>query len=519
MKIVIYLKRLKPEMGVEHNGEELSFCASVFHRKPFEYDFDVFDPINRYWARMPLSVQNQIFQIYKEIYRGFDQIKSTDELYDYLNKQIKQLVTLHPLQSMETWVAMDPSFMIPVEVKDAFIADPEKKNKPEKTYLTKDYIQLTALSIFTRCMLPIFGEYIESTRRKIGIDFKESYAVYLLKDTGILECRAVAKLTDYISQLTKEHKTSAERILNGNSSEDMNFFLVALVLVRKLGVSDVSGRANLVSRVYNFVYQKVFNPTKTAIPVREKKFGSEGSSSDGAKRSILESYRQRTEFSLGDRAGFEYGHEDLYGTALRLAPNITKEEIDRCLVTAEALKNERIGDAQLLIMAWVEKNIHSPQTVYYLSQKLTWQAMAVLEAVLWHWGFHYLSILSTSHMLLSQETMYISPIDSIGQIPQDLQDQILEEYPFVWTNTRKSGGVNQEEPHPVLHAINLVVDDLTNSAWRSTASEEKVVQVFGEMRRKLVIFPTIKSELAKLVIFMSTHEPISFAPAQLEHDI
>jgi len=44
------------------------------------------------------------------------------------------------------------------------------------------------------------------------------------------------------------------------------------------------------------------------------------------------------------------------------------------------------------------------------------------------------------------------------------------------------------------------VDDLVANAWRSTASEDKITRVFGEMKRKLPIQPTIKTDLGSLIV-------------------
>lgn len=510
MKITVDTISNHPELIVEHNGHELRFSASVFTRKSLQ-QLDVFAQINNYWARMPLSQQDKVFKIYMEIYRGFDQFHSSDELYDHLSKNAKELVALHPLPALETWISMDPSFRIPDDVEAEFVMDEEKKKTPGKTYLRREYIGLVALSVLSRCLMPIFGEYIKTTRQEFGIAYKETYAVQLLLGSGVLESPAVLKLTDYINQITKEKHRNPERILSGNSSEDMDFILLALVIVRRLCVSDVSGEKNLVSLVYSFLYQKVFNPNKSDVLVMEKKFSKEGGGDGDGKRSIFENYRKREEVSAGEIAAAEFGFEDLYGTAIRLAPTITKEEVDRCLATAEALKKERIGDVQLLMLSWTFKRIHSPWSIYYMPKHLVWKNLAVLEAVLWHWGFKYLAILSTSHLLLNQEYIHVTAIDSKGQISDDLKAKITKAYPFIWSNLRKTDNQKDQEPHPVLHAIDLAIDMLTENAWRSTASEDKIIEVFGEMRRKIVIFPTIKEEFAKLVLHNADHEALSLA--------
>ena len=510
MELRVNILKTRPELICVHNGEELIFSANAFQKKTFQQEFDVLEPINAYWQRLSDAEQQSIFDVYSDVYRGFDQIVSSHDLHNHLNTQIKLMVELMPLDRITTWVSIDPAFIMPIDLQEIFIPDAENKNSAEKTYLRSDYVDLIAYSVFVRALMPIFGEYINSIRRSLGVEKKEDEALKLLYGTGVLQSKAVLKLADYIKQITKDRAKNAERILSGNSSLDQDDYLLALVTIRKLCVSDVRGaigeKGGLVSRVYSFIYQKVFNPTKTDVPIREKKFGTDEGDRQN-KRSILESYRKRTELSLAEIAGFEHGYHKLLSTALKLAPGITEAEVMACVETARAAKHERIGDAQLIIMACVFKNIHSPNTIYYITPEQGWENLGVLEAVLWHWGFHYLSILVTSHTLISEDMMHVSPIDNRGQISSDIQAEIKKQYPFVWSNNRKSGIGSSDEPHPVLNSIDIVVDDLLNNAWRATASQDKLVAVFdGEARRKMVIPPNIKTMLAQLIVYVSKLE-------------
>ena len=45
-----------------------------------------------------------------------------------------------------------------------------------------------------------------------------------------------------------------------------------------------------------------------------------------------------------------------------------------------------------------------------------------------------------------------------------------------------------------------MVDTLIANAWRSTAAEDKVQRVFGEVKRKFPIVPNIKAEIVKLIL-------------------
>lgn len=506
MRITANVYKQNPEVSVEHNGEVVTFSASVFTRKAFQREeVDVFESINRYWASLSPAIQQEIWLIYKNVYRGFDQIFSSDELYAHLKNCIIGLMQYHPLDRLELWISMDPSIVIPIDMKDSFVESIDSNNTRDKTYTRKDYIQLLALSLFLRTLIPIWGEYINSTRKESGMDRKEYMALQLLSNTGLLESEAMEKLKLYTNQITKEKHRNPEKILDSISSWDMGFWLLALVCVRRLCVSDLTWnpenpKAHIVTLVYKFLYQKVFNNTESDSTVKMKVFSDNSSGSDQNKRSIMESYRKRTELSLGEREEIEFAYEDVYGIAERLAPGITKEAVDSCLQSVRVLSRERLGDPQLVMMSWVFKDVLIPKSVFYASKENSLRALGVLEAVLWHWGHKYLAVVASSHMILGQEEMVIAPIDSRGQINIDLQHEIQRLYPYVWSTQKRNAQTTITEAHPVLLAIDLVVDDLTTNAWRATASDDKMIEVFGEPRRKLPINSGIKSDLARLII-------------------
>lgn len=504
LNISVDTEKTKPEIIITYGDRQVSFCASVFQRKQFQ-KLDVFEPANAYLARMGMAEQDALWKIYEDVYNAFGQIFGAEDLFEFLNTSIKKLADLIPLRQLETWISIDPGFLIPSDIMDKFIQDEERKNSREKTYLRSDYIKLLALAVLMRFLMPILGEFIDATRRNIGGDFKEYAALELLVNTGILESEAIAKLSSYINLITKEKQKNEARILAGTSSEDMGFYLLALVLVHKLSTSDVRGfeeGSNLAAKVYVYLIQRMFSPDKSDLPIRDKAISDSRESSDQNRRSQLESYRKREEISIGDRAGIAYGYEDLIKTAMLVAPGISEDAVMASVNTASLLAGYRNGLPQETMMAWVFKHVHSPNSPGYIKKHLLVQNLGVLEAVLWHWGFPYLAILATSYVEQSEEAMHVTAIDNRSQIPEEYKSRILQLFPHTWSNLRRNQQGTTEEPNPVLHAIDLVVDDLLANSWRATASDDKIREVFKELRRKTPIFPTIKTELARLLIYI-----------------
>lgn len=502
MKMYAVIQNAKPEVVVSHGDRSISFSASVFTRRAFDVDFDVFEHINRYWSRISPVQQQEIFDIYEQVYGAIDQIRRSKDLCAFLNEKIKELVQLHPLRFLEDVLALEAGIQIPASCKESYQDDVNDNNTRDKTYTALDYRRLLTFSFFLRTLVPIWGEYINSTRRDTGMEYKEYAALQLLTGTGLLESEAARKLMLYIVAITKERHYNLERIANGVSSEDMGFMLFSLVCVRRLCVGDLRAKdekTHLVALIYKFLFQKVFNPSESGGTVMEKRF-IESPGSDSRKYSILEGYRKRAEISTGEIQEFELAMSDPYALAIRLAPTISKEEIDLALSTMKEHREERLGKPQLDLLAWTFKSIISPRSIQYVSKAANFRQLAALEAVLRHWGHPYLAIVATSHAIVGRDEIHITSVDSRGQIPLELQTEIFKHYPLVWSNYKRSTQTLTQEPHPILQSIDLFVDELMKSSWRSTAHESKILEVFGDTRRRLPILSSIKSDLARLII-------------------
>lgn len=509
MEFSIDINKVKPEIVVSHNGNFVTFSANSFSRKPFIRGYDVFDEINRYWKTLPALQQAQIYQVYKDIYDGFDQILSKDDLYDHLQSCIKLLIEHHPLQRLESWLNRDPSIQIPPDIPPDFVYSVESRYTREKTYTVSDYVKLRALSMFLRTMIPIWGEYINSIRRDTGVEMKEYTALRLLEGTGILTTEAVTKLTSYIDDITMAKKKDTSKILNSMSTEDTSYLLLALVLIRTVCTEDLRGqepKVHLVSKVFKFLLQRVHNAVETDNSVKFKPLDRNSDEAAVTRRSVLESYFKRTEISMGDIAELELACSEIEALAEALCPGIPMQDVHDSVKTASAMLGEHISDPQKSMLSWVIKRHISPKGILYPSPQHIVGLLGMLESVLWHRGFHYLACLATSYPVIGREEMIISPVDSRGQIPVELKDKILELYPYVFLYSRKRTEVGNPEPHPVLYDIDLVTDSLLSNAWRSTASEARIRSLFGDMQRKFPIRPDIKIDLARLIIDVETRD-------------
>ena len=497
----VMLSNITPIVKIEHNDESLQFSISVFGRQSFQNDYDVFHYVNLYWASLPEKTQQHIFQIYKDIYDGCSSLYTKNELFDFLADKVNLLLLEHDLERMQDWVAYKSDIQVPHTFDSDYNHSIDNNTSREKTYTKSDYIQLATLSLTLRCIIPIWGEYIFNTRQDTGTLFKEYYAFQLLAKTKVLHSVPMEKLKVYIENIVGDDKYDPNNTLNGISSEDFGYWLLSLVCVRRLCVGDLRGvdpKANLVTFIYKFIIQKVRNTDNNfENMVKEKTFDDKGADVEN-KISTLERYKIKTNISLGEIVELEYSVRDIRSVATKLSCKIDPYSLEVSLQTSKLLMQERLLDPQMTLLRWVFKPVISPKGLMYLPKPMVVEALGALEAALWARGHKYLAILATSHAVISDSEMMVSPVDSKMRVPKELSDELDRLYPFIRTvNSRKFG---PRVVNLAAKAIDSLTDDLTMFSWRPTASDDKLQEVFGSTLRKTPIRPDIKSDLTNLVI-------------------
>lgn len=496
---------VKAEVFIIHREEQLNFSISVFGRNSFMSDstgFDVFDYINRYWQSLPESSQDSIFNIYKEVQVGFDTIYNKNELTVYLCDCVKRLLEFHSLEAMSNWIQYKSDIILPSTtlIPVVFVGSIDNNTTRDKTYLQSDYLGLLALSLSLRTLVPIWGEYIFINRNDTGTTFKEFYSFQLLKESDLIESPPMLKLKTYIDKTANTDVMNADNILKSINSDDIGYWLLTLVVVRKLCIGDIRGidpTNTLITYIYKYVIQRVQNGDNNfENKVREPSPPGDGGDED-SKISVLERYAIKTDIPPGILVELEHCLKDTKNIARRLSANINEDILERSLQTSQHLLQERLLAPQMLMLRWIFKPIISPQGLLYLPKPTIVKALGIAEAVLWARGYKYLAILITSYSMTSDDDLIISPLDSKMRVPTEMTDELARIYPF----TREVGSKNNIKSINIAgKAISTLADNLTAYNWKPTAHEDMLIEVFNSDIRRCVIKPDIKIELTKLVI-------------------
>ena len=136
----------------------------------------------------------------------------------------------------------------------------------------------------------------------------------------------------------------------------------------------------------------------------------------------------------------------------------------------------------------------------YLTRPIVIKALGALEAVLWNRGHKYLAILATCYVEdVGSTDMLVSTIDSKMRISTELQERIIEKYPYTKPiNQKRIQNINS---NLTLESIDILSDNFARHTWKYTTSKSRVKEVMsGVVSKRYMVIPEIKNILAELIL-------------------
>lgn len=500
-KAIIVPLTAPPHLSIEHKQQKLSFNLSRYTRKPFEKG-DVFEYLNNYWADMPYQVQDELFEVYKQVAEFYDDHHTRIELRTFMTEKALQILTYHDLKHIDDWISFRSDIRIPEAFEANYVDDVDSNMTRDKTYTRVDYKQLIGLSLALHALVPIWSEYINIIRHETGNEHKEKHAFQLIHHSPIMASPAMVKLKHYVGALTVD-KHTPDNILKGISSEDFVHWLVSLIAVKRLCIAHVQIQpdgANIITYIYKFIIQRLqAKDNGFENSYKEKKYDVKGPGGQENKISTLEKYKIKTSISPGEIVEIQYSIKDVFNVASRLTSRVTPEYVQEWLTSSTALLEHEIPDTHIAILAWVLKPVISPQGLHYLSKEALVELLGVAQAVLWARGYRYLALLLSCYAITSDHDMVVSPIDSKMRLSKEMIEQIEKIYPFNKPSAMKRKSDTRNN-NIVLDTIDQLTDTVAMYGWRMTAPAVYIQQELNSSSRKFMIRPDIKTSLAELVI-------------------
>ena len=475
-----------------------------------------FEEINQFWASLPSDRQAEIWRLYKEMRKVFDEFRDMFGIQKKLQRLVKELYALMPLSEVSHWRRFHSRIRIPNTIKHQYGPD----DPPERTYIQADYGELVDLTISLRAMVPIWAAYIDATKREAGNVHKEYMALGLLQQTHLMEDEMIgdrlspmARLREFVEAVVKHNQDkgpSATTIMAGIGSTELPLVILAQTVVRRLAISEINvsdDAVNIITNVFNFVANQIKQMDKK---IGTKIFGGKvneksppkASSTEEANDSIVEMYKVKQEVSDGKLVMINVYTEQPETMALKIDPSLDLEKLQSCLAAARALDREAIRPHHTTIAQWILATCLPARGVPLLNKPSLLRALGVTQAVLWHWGFHDLAVLSTATPLTSQRGEMLGLLESRSRIPKELLETLQVLYPHYQIQRGKQTTTRQQ--NVAARAIDGFCELIANSDWQLHAPSELIELSSRVPNTKRLIVPAdIRAQLAKLIIHLA----------------
>lgn len=429
--------RNKEILEISHMGKTIEWDISNFGRTKMVKDEEDFREINAFYAMLELPRQQNIFDVYLKIKDHFNIVMNFNESQRELTALVSELYGHISLDELRHYIGFHAKVVYPDVLKEAY--DINDTNQA-RTYLKHEYKGLVLLVLATRLMIPIWGEYLNLNLKRLSA-FKEYLAMKLLSSTEILQCDELQRLRRYVDTtgITKNDRDNA--VIRGISSEELPDYIMSILVVRELSIGSIDaskeGTRSIITNVFARVRNSVRDISRRPTQIQEKFRVDDVEGED--KSSRLEQYKNVQSVSIGDIEIHKFFVNKTQDLALKVDPTLDLDKLKMCLTLTRKLGTFDIDNHNVLLVQWVLSRKVPARVIRELTASELLGAMAVTQALLWHWGYLDLALLVTSAV----DNVRMPMLNSSRKQAKKQTTQILNElFPYQTNTASKSNSKN-----------------------------------------------------------------------------
>lgn len=491
-------------------GEEIMFNISSYSGARLESVGDIFKPVNDYLSRQTQITQAAIFGLYMEAKDTFMIAKNEEALDQRLKDFFRRLFQVINPDNLHSFVEIHSGIIIPSEIKGNY-SDVEAGFMRDKTYIREEYVDLLAYTVLVRFCFPIWGEYMSVVESYATAEGKEYHAYMLLQQSTMPRLPAYSKLLSYVVASTTSSVETASATLKGVGRNSIPEWLTAMVIVRKLPIIDLYnsvGKGNIINAVYSYVDNHLKRLSKKFMQdARERK--NEGSGGSEEKdQSFIETYRSKQEISYGQlETNIVYLEGDLTECCLDIDETFNPAIMDGVMAVSGGLENEVFFNHNHLLTQWVVDKSISTLQPDIMERKIAVRSMLIAQALLHHWGLHYLALSVTGIRIVNSATNQLG--DRVARITAEQLDKLDKIYPNYIPTPGKPGTRNKNANYGYLTIMEMATE-LTRYRYAVrtpaflTAKDVTGIDRYGHMQ----VPPTITHELVDLIVKLDEIIPV-----------
>lgn len=406
------------------------FSGSSFRARDEQGRICTFNEINDYIRNNLSSTdKTKLFAVYVAIDNYFDNSNQlrrrgnniVDTFDSGLARHVGKIFDIVKFKGVKEYV-LDAykrgNIRIPEDIYDDYRIDNKMQQMHiDCTYLKDDYLDLIAMSMYLRLMIPVWGRYLPITRLENRHELKEYYALKLISGTSLFREHTFTRLETYVKGTVKI-EDDLSIMLAGLSFEEIPFFMMAQIVVKRLPIfsihyaTDSDRNRHLMSMMYHLIGDggktgrtgKIGILLKNVI-IEKKAVETEWSNEDNS--SVWDMYKTRELVSGGDLAITEvYIMNYCNGEDPELTGKIHEY--------IRQLDLQKITDVQIQLMTWVISVLVPGNTVPLFEGPVLRKALSIAQSQLFTWGFNTLAILLTAERVTLDDDVYNS---NLGQKP------------------------------------------------------------------------------------------------------
>lgn len=508
----IHVHDLSPKgitaLRLDHKGEEMVLSAGSYHSAAILNRETLFKETNDFIATLPQESQDRLWELYKQVaeYLSSEEIRSSYFVRGGIETVSKELYKIVTYSNLRAYVDR-ADLTIPPDVSEKFEEFNERgRNYRSRTYIKSDYMDMVALALGLRFMVPIWGMYIQNISSVNGNGYKESEAVKLVELAGMDVWPPFIRMNEYI-EASVDKDISMTMVMAGLSSEEVPRHLMAMALVRKISIGPVSTsveRDSLARILFNYVtgtHLRMDGRFQSVTGIVQAKRSRNIDKGDEDNSSVWDDYSQSTDITEGDRQMIEVFTENVSVIVNRTAPDLDLARVQQCIAICSKHEERPIEHFQKAIIFWVIRSI-SPEARELLLKLTDFRLMGISQAILDHWGFHELAILVSAEEFFHEDGEAFMPTETRNKITKQQAEILDRQYPYYRQETKR------QEPgkrsNVAVIAIDMVVDWMSGRAWKPHAPRDIVEKIpLLAQTGHMYISGDIKRQLADMIIHVN----------------
>jgi len=373
----------------------------------------------------------------------------------------------------------------------------------EQTYLKNDYIELAAYVLVIKTILPPLAYYAFIKSSLLGINRKEYVLYEILNRHPISEIPPVKKLWDFINRLVEIGLKDGEQgavivIMRGIPREDFSDYLLALATFQKVAIGTIINdniSKNVVTRIYNFINNKLMTKGDVSNAIRGKRVGIDAEGGPGDKESALEVYRIPSVVPKNVEIELDWSVSDpgfvMHQLPITIDPNIVNDAMlfNRCFYETP------VDETQIQLLGYMFKHIIDPRGLDYVSIDGIVSLLSVGFAYLWSIDMKFLALLLTSSSIQQDsEIAIVNSTSNRNRIPKEVKNELQKYYPH-----ERVVNINETE-NMAEWAINELGNSIYKKRWMPNATKKYLDIGLNNDNNAMILPADIKIQICDLVL-------------------